>query len=137
MTKITYLLCVSLLLCSFSLVKAQQVPKDGAVLSMEQSTLKVALGSQVEADVVLVRSKKYKKAKFGGLMARSPQGMEIDFEQDTQNADLYKMIVKVSEDVQIKPYTIVVKGQGNNAQKVKGLAVSIELQGDQIVESNE
>ncbi len=136
MTKITQFLLVIVLLCSVGLAHAQQVPKDGAVLSMEQSTLKVTPGSQIEADVTLLRSKKYKKAKFGGLTARSPQGMEIDFKQDAQNADLYKMIVKVSQDVQIKPYTVVVKGMGNNAQKIKGLAVSIDLGNGQLVESN-
>ena len=136
MKKILYLTCLVAFIGT-NMIQAQEPPRDGAIVTMKQTTITVSPGSEKEAEVLLIRSKKYKKARFGGLTARAPEGISIDFTQDAQNKDLYRMLVKVATGTPVKPYTVVVRGQGNNAHKIKGLAVSIDLGGDQIVETND
>jgi hypothetical protein len=125
-----------IILLSFTQSYAQELPKDGAIISVKETAINITPGSQYETVVELIRSKRYQKADFGGLAVNAPEGLKISFEQDAENQDMYKMVLNASIDAEVKAYTIIVKGEGENSHKVKGVAVSINLTNDQIVISN-
>ena len=47
------------------------------------------------------------------------------------------MSLEVKENAIERSYTVVVKGEGNNAHKIKGKAITINVTGSGIVKSNE
>ncbi len=100
---------------------------------MKETNFDITKGTQHETMVELIRSKRYHKATFGGLTANAPQGLNIKFEQNQENKDLYTMVVDATIDAEPKMYTIIVKGEGKNSHKVKGIAISINVGANQIV----
>ncbi|HNP16854.1 MAG TPA: hypothetical protein PKL31_00365 [Fulvivirga sp.] len=132
MKKLIYLSSLFLIF-TFTSTIAQELPKDGAVISMKETNLEIAKGTQHEAIVELIRSKRYRKAGFGGLTANSPQGLDIKFVQNPENKDLYTMTVDAAIDAETKMYTVIIKGEGKNSHKVKGIAISINVGTNQIV----
>jgi hypothetical protein len=125
-----------IVLASITNIMAQELPKDGAIISIENPVINLNAGLEFESTVKLIRSKRHKDADFGGLMARTPQGLNIKFTEDSENKDTFKMIVSADENLELKAYTVIVKGEGMNAQKVRGITLTINMSANQVVTTN-
>jgi hypothetical protein len=127
---------VLLLFFSFS-AKSQQLPKKGAILVMKEKNFNVTPDKVTTANIQIIRSKSCRKTKFGGLSAGTPDGITINFEQDSENIDQYLMTVLANETASNESYTIIIKGIGDNAHKIRGTTVKVNLHQNQVVKSNQ
>ncbi|TRX60719.1 hypothetical protein FNH22_06655 [Fulvivirga sp. M361] len=115
-------------------VNAQERPKDGAVMVLSSSSIHVVPGTTQEVEIRLIRSKRYMRSKFGGLKARTPEGLDIIFTQDESTKDLYKMSITAADNADRKSHTIIIKGDGTNASKIKGVVISVNVSNDTMVD---
>ncbi|MEQ8477695.1 hypothetical protein [Fulvivirga sp.] len=116
---------------------AQELPKDGAVITIEDKKLILTSGEPLTADLSLLRSKRYQKAEFGGLTARTPEGIKAEFVQDEEQNDLYHLTLTADKTAADNNFTLIIKGEGKNAHKVRGLAVTVNMNSSQIATSND
>ena len=117
-----------LLLATFNL-QAQDLtpPEEGAILRLESTKHKAKVGGECTADIWLIRSNSSRKTKFEGLQVNAKPGINASFESDQASPDMYTMRVSVSDDVAPGNYTILVKGEGRNAHKIKGSLVTLNV----------
>lgn len=121
---------------TFSSILAQDLPKEGVALVMDETSFSLAPGTTTDIEVKLLRSKRARKTKFDGLEARTSKGLVITFAQKTDVADTYTMSILVEEDVTPKSHTVVIKGNGVNGSKIKGKVITVEITGSQMVKSD-
>jgi len=114
-------------------IMSQDLPKEGVILAMKEKSFNLQRGVSMTTSVELVRSKICRKTKFGELSARTPDGITINFEQDNINADLYLMTLHADESATKDSYSIIIKGKGDNAHKIRGVAIKVSLAQNQIV----
>lgn len=110
-------------------------PKSGAVLRIDKAPQEVNLGENTQADVWLIRSKTSSKTVFEGIKANAAPGVLVTFESHNQDKDRYVMNISVAPAVKPGKYTILLKGQGKNAHKVKGTTFSLVV-ADQLNANN-
>lgn len=110
-------------------------PKTGAVLRLQNTQQKLAIGEDINADIWLVRSRSSKKTAFEGLKANAAPGVLIKFIPHNQQPDRYVMNISVASAVEPGTYTVLVKGKGKNAHKVKGTTFSLVV-ADQLNATN-
>ena len=128
---------VILTACLIGYTFGQEPPKEGASINMLQTNFNLTPGTIIEQKLTLLRSKRTKRINFEGLAARTSDDLAIKFQQDPKNIDTYIMSLEVKENAIERSYTVVVKGEGNNAHKIKGKAITINVTGSGIVKSNE
>ncbi|MTI39465.1 hypothetical protein [Fulvivirga lutimaris] len=116
---------------------AQELPKDGAVITIEDTKLMLIPGEELTTDLTLLKSKRYRKAKFGGLATRTPKGITAEFVEDEEQDGLYHLTLMADETATSDNFTLIIKGEGKNAHKVRGLAVSVNVTANQIATSND
>lgn len=116
---------------------AQEPPKEGVALVMEETNFKLNPGATAEVEIRLLRSKRAKRTSFDGLQARTSDDLAISFTKSTDTPDTYTMSVLVDKAASPKSHTVVVKGLGTNGSKIKGKVISIEVMGPQIVKGDE
>ena len=126
-------LAVFLLIATTALTNAQELPKQGVALKMNETSFNLTPGTTTETQIKLLRSKRAKKTKFDGLEARTSQDLTISFVKDDSEVDTYKMTIAVAQDAAVKPHTIIVKGLGVNSSKLKGKAISVNVLAPQMV----
>ncbi len=124
--KNTFLLIGAFLLFAFPM-SAQDItpPKTGAVLRMENTNHKLAIGEDFSSEIWLIRSKANKKTTYEGLKANAAPGVLVTFKPDNQQPDRYVMNISVAPAVNPGKYTVLVKGKGKNAHKLKGTTFSL------------
>lgn len=105
-------------------LSAQELPKTGAALTVSTKSLEMKTGQSTQVELVRVRSKSYQKAKFGAIRVNSPEGIEVQFSQDTSNVDLFLLSVSTSESLAYGKYTTV-QGEGINASKVQATMFNV------------
>lgn len=127
---------ISTLITLSSQAQILDPPKDGAALRMENYTVQLNPGESITEKVWLVRSKSYKKAKFGGITASSHEGIELTFTPIEGEPDVYQMRISADEKVELKKYNILLKGEGKNSHKVKLRLVSLLVTSEQIAKEN-
>ena len=115
---------------------SQNLPKDGAILVIKEKSFNLTTGKALTTKIELVKSKRYQKAKFGGLSARTPEGITISFEKDIENSNLYLMTLLADDNASKDSYTIIIKGEGNNSHKVRGITIKVNLDQNPIVTTN-
>ena len=125
-----------LLFCTTSIM-GQDLPKNGAILSMKENSFKLKPGESITSNIELIRSKICRKTKFGGLSAGTSEGITITFEKDSENSDLYLMTLLADKTTSKDSYTIIVKGKGDNSHKIRGIAIKVTLDQNQIVTVNQ
>lgn len=125
-----------LLLFSFS-GHSQKLPKKGAILVIEEKSFNITSHEVTTAEIELVRSKINRKTKFGGLSAGTPEGITINFEKDEINNNLYIMTISADESAKKDAYTIIIKGKGDNSSKIRGTAIKVTLDENQMVTANQ
>ncbi len=137
-TKGTLIAFVIVLLFSALPSKSQNLtpPKDGAAIRLASNKIEVSSGGEVSADVWLVKSKRYVSREFGGLQAKAPEGIKISFEPKDANKNVFSMHVKADNAVAKGKFTVVIKGEGKNFQKVTSSVISL-IVGDSIVAGTE
>lgn len=136
MKSISTIFCVILLFCVSNLI-GQDLPKDGAILVIKEKSFNLKPGIKLTTNVELIKSKRYQKAKFGGLTARTPKGVTISFEKNTENNDLYSMTLLADETISNESYMIIIKGDGHNSHKLRGTTIKVNLGQDQVVTANQ
>ena len=109
MKRISTALIIVLSLCVSSLV-GQDLPKDGAILVLNQRSFDLKQGIDLIASVEIVKSKRYQKAKFDGLSARTPEGINVTFKKDPSRSNFYQMTLSADESATKESYTIIIKG---------------------------
>ena len=126
-----------LLLSMGGLLWAQDMtpPKSGAVLRLDEISQEVNLGDNTQAEVWLIRSKTSRKTVFEGLKANASPGVLVTFESHNQDPDRYVMNISVAPAVKPGKYTILLKGEGKNAHKIKGTTFSLVV-ADQLNANN-
>jgi len=127
---------VTILLFCTSNIMSQNLPKDGAILVIKEKSFNLTTGKALTTKIELVKSKRYQKAKFGGLSARTPEGITISFEKDIENSNLYLMTLLADDNASKDSYTIIIKGEGNNSHKVRGITIKVNLDQNPIVTTN-
>ena len=115
---------------------AQELPKDGAIITIEDKKLILTADEPLTAELTLLKSKRYKKANFGGLSTRVPEGITAEFVQDEEKLGLYHLTLTADESITNDSFTLIIKGEGKNAHKVRGLAVTVTTTISQIAVSN-
>ena len=128
---------ISTLITFSSQAQVLDPPKDGAVLRMENYTVQLNPGESITEKVWLVRSKSYKKAKFGGITASSPEGIELIFTPIEGEPDVYQMKISADESVELKKYNIMLKGEGKNSHKVKIRQLSLITTSENLAKENQ
>ncbi len=126
----------ALLIVNTSIIFAQELPKDGAVISMEGNQIQLVAGEKLVTDLTLIKSKRYKRVAFGGLTTKAPEGITVTFEQDSNEKNLFHMTLLANDVFTTDTFTLIIKGEGKNAHKVRGLAISVKITNNQIVTSN-
>ena len=107
--------------------KAQDMtpPKDGAAIRLASSKIEVSSAKESVTDVWLIKSKRYVTRDFGGLQAKGPQGVIISFEPKDENKDVFSMRIKVEKGASLGKFTVMIKGEGKNSQKIKSSVISL------------
>ena len=120
-------------------IKAQDLtpPKDGAAIRLENSKIEVSSEKEFVANVWLVKSKRYVTREFGGLQAKGPQGVNIYFEPEDEKMDVFSMKIKVDKGASLGKFTVMIKGEGKNSQKVKSSVISLIVSDGTIAGSDE
>ena len=138
MKKVFTLLTALLLLNSLH-IRAQDLipPKDGAAIRLESSKIEVSSVKEFVANVWLVKSKRYVTREFGGLQAKGPQGVNISFDPKDENMDVFSMKIKVDKEASLGKFTVMIKGEGKNAQKVRSSVISLIVSDGTIAGSDE
>lgn len=136
MKSISTVLFAILLFCAMG-VMSQELPKKGAILVMKEKSFNLKPGESITTSIELIRSKICRKTKFGELSAGTPDGITINFEKDIENNDLYLMTLLADESASKKSYTIIIKGKGVNAHKIRGMAIKINPAQNQMVTANQ
>lgn len=116
---------------------AQELPKDGAVIAMEDNKLILTAGEPLTTDLTLLKSKRYQKASFGGLTTKTPEGVTAEFIEDETQKGLFHLKLTADETVTKDAFTLIIKGEGKNAHKVRGIAVTVNMANNQIATSND
>ena len=119
-----------------SLAQNLTPPKDGASIRLVTNKIEVSSKEAFATDVWLVKSKRYAARKFGGLQAKGPQGVKISFEPKDENKDVFSMKINVDKEAPLGKFTVVIKGEGENSQKVKSSVVSITVAEGSIAGAN-
>ena len=131
-----FLLTISLTLCAATLwAQDMTPPKTGAVLRLESTQKAVNLGDDAQTDVWLIRSKTSRKTSFEGIKANAAPGVLVTFQAHNQEPDRYVMNISVAPAVKPGKYTVLLKGQGKNAHKIKGTTFSLVV-ADQLNANN-
>ena len=112
-------------------------PKDGAVIRLASNKIVVAPGKASVVDVWLVKSKRYASREFGGLEAKGPDGVNISFEPKDDSHDVFSMKIKAGKEASPGKYSMMIKGKGENGQKVKSSVVSVIVGNDSMVDSDQ
>lgn len=121
----------------FSLANAQStdLPKDGVILKVENTKVIIQKGIDYEFDILMVRSKRARKAKFETPRIFGNKGISFDIKKSEENVDIYKVVANTEN---IEPgkyfYTITCKSKG--MQKAKGVSMSFEVNDGPAVASN-
>lgn len=118
---------VALLLLNMGPALAQNLnpPKDGAAIRLVNNKIEVSPAKEYTVDIWLVKSKRYASREFGGLQARGPEGVNVSFEPKDKHKDVFSMKIKVAEEASRGKFTMMIKGMGENSQKVKSSVVSL------------
>ena len=106
-------------------VNAQQLPKTGASLTANENTIELTYGNDATIEVKRLRSKSYKKAKFGGIRVNTPEGLESSITSSESNPDLYMVKFSATDGYENGKYTVTIQGEGRNASKVKGTMITV------------
>ena len=122
-----YTTLMALLLLNVGSLQAQDLtpPKDGAAIRLSTNKIEVSPAKDYTADVWLVKSKRYSSREFGGLQAKGPSGVNVSFEPKDENKDVFSMKIEVGKEVSPGKFTVMIRGQGENAQKIKSSVVSL------------
>lgn len=102
-------------------------PDDGAAVRLMDTKLEVSTAKEFSTDVWLVKSKRYTKRAFGNLQAKAPKGVEIYFQPKDDNKNVFTMNIKVTEEADLGKYMVIIKGSGENSQKVKSSLLSLVI----------
>jgi|GEM_PF-5775263 len=130
------LLTITLISCSLVILAQDMTPpKSGAVIRMEKVQQEVNLGDAAQTDVWLIRAKTSKKTTFEGIKANAAPGVLVTFEEHNQEPDRYVMNISVAPAVKPGKYTVLLKGEGKNAHKIKGTTFSLVV-ADQLNANN-
>lgn len=129
MKNFVFLPFVAFLLFTTYSTQAQDLtpPEEGAILRLESTKHKAKVGGECTADIWLIRSNSSRKTKFEGLQVNAKSGISASFETNGNTPDMYTMKVSVSPDVSPGNYTLLIKGDGRNAHKIKGSLVTLNV----------
>ena len=131
---------IILTICLFatvSIIWAQDMtpPKSGAVLRLSESQQAVNLGDETQTEVWLIRSRTSRKTFFEGIKANTAPGILVTVMSHNQEQDRYVMNISVAPAVKPGKYTVLLKGEGKNAHKIKGTTFSLVV-ADQLNANN-
>ena len=122
---------------AIGLVNAQNttVPKEGVVLTVENTKVITQKGVDYQFDLLMVRSKRARKAKFEMPRFFGPKEIVFEVVQSAENPDVYNVTANTTN---IEPgkyyYTVTCKSKG--MQKAKGFSMSFEVNDGPTVASN-
>ena len=133
----TIVMSLSLLTAVPSLAQDLTPPKDGAVIRLASNKIQVSQKKEAVVDVWLVKSKRYAKRGFGGLEAKGPSGVSVSFEPKDDKAEVFSMKIKAGKEASPGKFSMMIKGKGENAQKVKSTVVSVIVGDDSMVDSDQ
>ncbi len=135
--KSTSITILAMLLLSVSTLMGQDLPKDGAILSMKENSFTLKPGVEHTSSIELLVAKRLQQANFGGLMAGSPDGITISFARDNENSNLFLMTLLADEVGSKDSYTIIIQGKGENSRRVRGITIKVNIDRGQIVTTNQ
>ncbi len=127
----------AMLLLSVSTLMGQDLPKDGAILSMKKSIFTLKPGVEHTTSIELLVAKRLQQANFGGLMAGNPDGITISFVRDNENSNLFLMTLLADEVASKDSYTIIIQGKGENSHRVRGTTMKVNIDRSQMVTANQ
>ena len=102
---------------------AQELPKDGIIIKMDDYNLDLAAG-KTTAKVYFVRSKRLSKVKLEAPTVKSNQGYDIVFEPLQDEKDAYLMTVKADQVVK-NDVTLIIDGAGRWRHKIQSATFSV------------
>lgn len=126
------------LLFAFVLVGAlafAQVPKDGAIISLNSYDLTIKPGEEVQFPAQLVRSSRFTKGKIDGLQVQDKAGIDAVV-TSTDQPDVYTISLTASPDLTASTFPIIIKATGRSAHKVKQTMIMVSVVVGQPVVSN-
>jgi hypothetical protein len=130
----TQLLTFSFLFVAVLFANAQNIPKDGAVIRMEDYSLSVKDGQTVTTTVQLVRSTRFVKAKIDGLVVQEKSGVEFKLTPIENLPETYTLQVTPTS-IKEGSYAIIIKAEGKMAHKVKQTMFTLKVTGKEPIAS--
>jgi hypothetical protein len=124
-TKRTLLLAVAFLSLSVLATGQNVSNKDRFDLSISDTKISMTSDSEVQYDVSILKSKRYRNAKVKLATQNSPVGVTVKFEKDEDNKDLYHVTFKSDASTQEGNYTLILYGL--HYSKKRGVAVPLKI----------
>jgi hypothetical protein len=126
---------LTLVFVMFGVAQAQNtsdnLPKEGAVLRVENNQIKAGIGKTTSVDFQIIRSKFYQKQQFPiELMVSAPAGFEISITPASNTADSGKLEIKVDKSVPVGQYTLTIQKNPKSRFIVKGLMLNVTVSED-------
>ena len=112
-----------------------ELPKEGAVLKIENPTIALSKGEPYSFDIELIRSKRARKAEFEMPKINGSKSFQFTVEQSSVNPDLYTVTLNTA-NVEPGKYFYLVTSKSRSVHKAKGMSISIEIAGTPSVASN-
>ncbi len=117
---------LSLILFAFmviaSSVQAQELPKSGIVIKLDNYELDVTSGS-AETKVYLLRSKRLRKVKTG-LKVQNNDELNISLEPIASEADAYTLRVEAT-NATTGNYTLMIDGEGRWKNEIRSTTFTV------------
>lgn len=124
-TKKTLLIAIAFLSLSI-LAQGQNVSnKDRFDLSISDTKVSMTTNSEVQIEVSILKSKRYRNAKVKLASQNLPKGVTVKFEKDEDNKNLYRVTFMSEASAQEGNYTVILFG--SHYSKKRGVAVPLNI----------
>ena len=122
-TKRTLLIAIAFLSISIFAQGQTVSNKDRFELSISDTKISMTSDSEVQFDVSILKSNRYRSAKVKLATQNLPKGVTVKFEKDEENKDLFRVTLMSGASTQEGNYTVIL--YGSHYTKKKGVAVPL------------
>lgn len=120
------LLIAITVLCSVVYTKAQTITgREGFVIKASNTLLTIPAKSDLEMDITILRSKRYKDANIELSLPNLPKGISFKVNQNSVNPNFYHLTFSAEGKVKSGSYAFVL--YGSHPTKKKGIVLSLTI----------
>ena len=123
---ITSLMLLTIVGLSTSIAQDLTKPKKGNAIRLKDYTLTIKQGEEVNIDMWVVKSKKY-KLTLGAPAAKGKDGVKFWFNAKTEDPLTYGVKIKVDSSTPTGDHMFILNVEGAGRNKVKGTTIMIKV----------